>query len=91
MGFTFYLLGAYYGLIIDAKYFSGTHKNINKTKLKKTALRLIISLLFILPFYVAPIVFISDENSVLVVFLFKYSLPSFSISLILFGFSKRIF
>lgn len=91
LGLTFYILGSYCGLIVDAKYFNGTHKNINHTKVKKTLLRLLVTILIVLPCYVAPIVFISDENNVFIVFFFKYSLPSFAISFILFGFSKRVF
>ena len=90
-GLLFYLLGAYYGLLIDARYFKGTHRQINKTSIRKSLIRLCLSLVVILPFFVFPIAFISESNSVFLVFFFKFGLPSFVVSTVLFGLSKKAY
>ena len=87
----FYILGCYFGLVIDSKYYKGTHRNINQTQLKKTLIRLISSLLLIFPVFVCPAFFIKSMKYILLVLLFKYGMPGFFVGLMLFGFSKRAY
>jgi hypothetical protein len=87
----FYVLGAYMGLIVDAKYYQGTVKSVNRTPFLQTLMRLLISLVFIVPVYVCPIYLIGATQYVFLVLLFKYALPTFGIAFLLFGFSKQVY
>jgi hypothetical protein len=88
MGLSFFILGAYYGMILDACYFKGSHRTINQTSLKKMFIRLVISLMIIFVTYIIPVSFISNEHNTLTVFFCKYMMPSFISSFYLFGLSK---
>lgn len=90
-GMTFLVLGAYMGLIIDAKYYQGTVKSVNKTAVMQTLLRLLISIIPIVAVYVCPVYLIQSTRYVFLVLLFKYALPTFLIGVILFGYSKQIY
>lgn len=84
-GMVFYLLGAYYGMAIDAKKYKGTVRSVNQTTIVKTSIRLLLSAIPIVLNFVLPVFLIASKNMVLPIFLFKYALPSFGIALFLFG------
>ena len=78
-------------MIIDSKYFKGTHRNINKTSIKKKLIRIIISIFIIIPIFVLPVNFISSIKYSLVVLMVRYGIPSFFIGLLMFGYSKKFY
>lgn len=90
-GFIFYILGCYYGLVIDAKEYRGTVRSVNQTPITKTGLRLLLSAIPIGLIFLAPVLLIASRNMVLPILLIKYSIPSFLIGLLLYGYSKQIF
>lgn len=87
----FYLLGAYYGMVNDAKYFKGSVRTVNQTSIVKTILRLLLSAIPIVIVFVLPEILIASRSVVLPIFLSKYALPSYIIGFLLFGYSKRVY
>lgn len=89
--FLFSVYGAYLGLIIDAKYFQGSPKDIHQTLPQKSLLRFLLLWLFIAPFlyiitvYVARFEFLPTKLGIF------YLLPTFTLSLLLYGFSKLLY
>ena len=83
--------GAYSGLIIDAKYFRGTPRQIHETSSKKTILRFTMIILFIAPFIYLPAFMGSMINKLYLRVIFFYFLPSFLGFFLIFGYSKVFF
>ncbi len=90
-GFIFYIMGCYYGLVIDAKEYRGTVRSVNQTTITKTALRLSLSTIPIGLIFLLPVLLIASRSMVLPILLIKYSVPSFLIGFVLYGYSKQIF
>lgn len=95
MGLVSSPLGAYLGLLIDAKLFS--HQEQPKSYLRvfesERALalgRLLLSFAMISPL-LAPYFLMRDDYSVLTQYICRTSVPFFILFLFLFGFSKQIF
>ena len=87
----FYVMGAYYGMVVDAKKYRGTVKSVNKTSFVKTIIRLSLSAIPISLLFVLPVFLIASRNMVLPIFLIKYAIPSFVIAFFLYGYSKAIY
>ena len=90
-GFIFYIMGCYYGLVIDAKEYRGTVRSVNQTTITKTALRLSLSTIPIGLIFLLPVLLIASRSMVLPILLIKYSVPSFLIGFVLYGYSRQIF
>eukprot|EP00347_Sterkiella_histriomuscorum_P008639 403344328 len=90
-GLFFYLYGAYLGIVIDSKEYKGSHKFQNQTELKKTLLRLFLSILIIVPLYVLPLFLIKSSKYVLLILVIKYAVPSFLMGFTLYGYSKLLY
>ena len=79
------------GLVIDSKYFKGSHNSINSTYIKQTLVRLFLSFFLIVPFFVSPTFYIKSSRHATIVLIIKYAVPSFLISFIFYGYSKYIY
>lgn len=83
------IFGAYLGIILDAMYLKGTPSNINKTTFVKTLGRAVISGLCISPLAL-PYLLVSDFAPMMIVYLFKRTVPFFAVMLILFSVVKVV-
>ena len=90
-GLMFYLAGAYFGLIVDAKYFRGTIRSVNDTSVRKKMTRVVLSALPIVPIFVCPVFLIASRRFIFAVLAVKYGLPAFMIGFLLFGYSKPVY
>ena len=81
------IFGAYFGIILDAMYLKGTPSTINHTPLWKTLLRGLLSALLIAPLMLTYLL-ISDDAPMMLVYLFKRTVPFFTVMLSLFSFVK---
>jgi hypothetical protein len=83
------IFGAYFGIMIDTMYLYGTPQNVNYTPFLKSILRAIVSALCISP--VAPLyLFISDTSPMMIVYVFKRTVPFFLAMLSLFSWVKIV-
>jgi hypothetical protein len=83
------LFGAYFGILLDSLYLKGTPATINKTPFWKSLLRLALSLLCVSPFTL-PYILISSKKPMMIVYLFKQTVPLFFVMLILFSVTKLV-
>lgn len=83
------IFGAYFGIMIDAMYLQGTACEVNKTSLKATLGRAFMSLLCISPL-ILPIQLIKDSSPMMIVYVFKRTIPFFLAMLILFSWAKLV-
>ena len=90
-GMIFYILGCYYGMVIDAKEYKGTVRSVNQTTIIKTGIRLVLSAVPIGLIFLPPLLLIASRNMVLPILLIKYAVPSFVIGFILYGYSKPMY
>ena len=79
------------GLIIDAKYFKGTPKDIHQTSGSKSILRFLLLLLIYTPIIFLMIVTNEKFTYLPVRMSLYYFIPTLFLSLILFGYSKLLF
>ena len=91
IGLLFYIVGAYAGIIIDSREFKGCHRQYNATSTTKKVLRILMSILLIVPLYVCPVYLIQSSKFVVLVLFAKYGIPSFMTGIALYGFSKLIY
>lgn len=87
----FFFVGAYIGIIVDSREFKGCHRLYNTTSTTKKVLRILMSILLIVPLYVCPVYLIKSSKYVVLVMFAKYGVPSFLTALALFGFSKILY
>lgn len=83
------IFGAYFGIMIDTMYLKGTLSEANNTRLAVSLGRAGITLLILSPLAV-PIYFISDTSPMMIVYVFKRTIPYFLAMLILFSWVKLI-
>lgn len=81
------LFGAYFGILLDSIYLKGTPSTVNNTSFWKGLLRLLVSLLILIPFFL-PYVLISSKAQMMIVYLFKQTVPIFFVMLVLFSVVK---
>lgn len=58
-GLIFFLMGAYFGLLKDARDYRGTPVCINKTPFTQTIARIVLSAIVIIPFFIVPTYLVS--------------------------------
>jgi hypothetical protein len=90
-GMTFFVLGCYLGLIVDAKYQKGTVRSVNNTTLMQTLKRVLLSSIPTLLMYAVPVFFIPQKWFTIYVLITKYGISSFVIGYLMFGYSKVIY
>lgn len=90
-GISFYIFGCYIGLICDARQYKGSIPQLNQTSLAKTAARIVLSIIPIIPIYVCPLFLINSSRFLFVIMVIKYILPTFMIGFLLYGHSKVIY
>ena len=90
-GLTFYILGAYTGMIVDAKKYKGTVRTVNQTTFLKKLIRVSLSLIPVVFIFALPVFLIKSRSYILPIFLIKWAIPSFLIGNILFGYSKTVY
>jgi hypothetical protein len=83
------IFGAYFGIMLDAMYLKGTSSTANDTPILKSILRALVSVTCIAPFMLL-YVLISDWSSIMIIYLFKRTLPFFLVMLFLFSFVKLV-
>jgi hypothetical protein len=81
----------YLGLVVDAKYYKGSHRFINATSVRKQLTRVLISAFVIIPLYICPVFFIQSSKNPLLILIVKFGMPTFIMGLLLNGFSKTIY
>jgi hypothetical protein len=81
------IFGAYFGIMIDSMYLKGTPCDINSTSFLKSLGRVLISILCISPLAL-PYFLVSDFAPIMIVYLFKRTVPFFTVMLILFSVAK---
>jgi hypothetical protein len=81
------IFGAYFGILLDSIYLQGTSATVNNTPFWKGVLRIIISLFVVAPFFV-PYMLISSQAQMMIVYLFKQTVPIFFVMLFLFAVAK---
>jgi hypothetical protein len=84
------IFGAYFGIMLDSMYLKGTHQTVNNTSLLKSVLRLLVSVVLISPFAL-PMFLISNRSSMMIIYLFKTTVPFFFATLILFSIAKLVY
>jgi hypothetical protein len=82
--------GAYFGILVDAVYFGGTHERINTGSLFLALLRFLTISALVLPITL-PFFYISSANHVWFIYLFKISVPFFLPTFVMFAFARPIF
>ena len=87
----FYIAGCYIGMIIDAKHFKGTVRQVNKTGLRQQLTRVALSSIAVIPIYVCPVYLIESKKYIIAILTVKYGIPSFMIGFLLYGYSKLIY
>jgi hypothetical protein len=83
------IFGAYFGIMIDTMYLKGTLSEVNHTRFGKSLGRAFMSLLCISPLYL-PMSLISDSSPMMIVYVFKRTIPFFLAMLILFSWVKLV-
>jgi len=83
------IFGAYFGIMIDTMYLKGTLSEVNHTRFRVSLGRALISLLCISPLYL-PMSLISDSSPMMIVYVFKRTIPFFLAMLILFSWVKLV-
>jgi hypothetical protein len=81
------IFGAYFGILLDSIYLRGTAATVNNTRFWRGLLRLMISLLLVSPF-ILPYMLISSKSQMMIVYLFKQTVPMFFVMLTLFSVTK---
>ena len=80
-------LGAYLGILCDSKFFSGTHRDIHNTSVRKGIMRVIITALIFSPFLILVNVKSIIASYITILFLI-FIMPSFLSGFIFFAFSR---
>ena len=83
------IFGAYFGIMIDAMYLKGTASTATDTTYLKSIARAIVSVVCIAPFMIT-YVLISDFAAIMIIYLFKRTVPFFMAMLFLFSFVKLV-
>ena len=83
------LFGAYFGIMLDSMYLNGTPSNINDTTPLRSLGRLLVSLALVAPLML-PNLLISQSSPMMIVYLFKMSVPFFFAMLALFSVVKLL-
>ena len=81
------IFGAYFGIMLDAMYLKGTPSSANDTTILKSLGRALVTIVCIAPLML-PYVFVSDTSTMMVVYMFKRTVPFFLVMLVLFSFVK---
>lgn len=89
--FQFLAFGAYAGLVIDAKYYNGTPKQIHDTSFNQTLLRFLLVFILTMPFIFAPMKVGNYLNYLIVRGVVFYFLPPLLCFTLMFGYSKLLF
>jgi len=82
--------GAYFGILVDAVYFGGTRERVNKGSAWMAMMRFMTISAIVLPITI-PFFYISSQNHVWVLYLFKVSAPFFVATFVMFAFARPIF
>ena len=80
-------LGAYLGILCDSKFFSGTHRDIHNTSVRKGIMRVIITALIFSPFLILVNIKSIIASYITILFLI-FIMPSFLSGFIFFAFSR---
>ena len=83
------IFGAYFGVMLDAMYLKGTPSTANDTTILKSLGRALVSIVCIAPFMI-PYVFVPDTSPMMLVYMFKRTVPFFFVMLVLFSFVKIV-
>lgn len=78
------IFGAYFGIMIDTVYMKGTPYDINRTPFWKSLLRIIVTAACVSP-ALLPYILISDDKPIMIVYVFKRTVPFFFAMLLLFS------
>lgn len=87
----YYTLGAYLGLLFDAKYFRGTPRNIHETTLLKSIARWLVSLIYYTPFIGLTIMYYTKVTRPVVKIIVFYSVFPFCDGFIWYAFSRKLY
>ena len=83
------IFGAYFGIMLDAMYLKGTPSSANDTTILKSLGRALVTIVCIAPLML-PYVFVPDTSPIMLVYMFKRTVPFFLVMLVLFSFVKII-
>ena len=81
------IFGAYFGIMLDAMYLKGTPSTANDTTILKSLGRALVTMVCIAP-VMLPYVFVPDTSPMMLVYMFKRTVPFFFVMLVLFSFVK---
>ena len=83
------IFGAYFGIMLDAMYLKGTPSTANDTTILKSLGRALVTAVCIAPLML-PYVLVPDTSPMMLVYMFKRTVPFFFVMLVLFSFVKII-
>ena len=83
------LFGAYFGINLDAAYYKGTSPNIHRTSLFVSIVRGVVLGLCVAPLYFDYYGF-KSTSSLMVLYIFKTTVPAFLTGFFVFGFFKIV-
>ena len=84
------VFGAYYGIMIDSMFFNGAKSDINKTTFWKTVGRIGVVAEVLGPISL-PYFLIGAEHNMIVIYLFRTTLPLFLVNLFCFSLLKLVY
>ena len=87
----YYSLGAYLGMIFDAKYFRGTSRNIHDTSLLKSIARFFVALIWYGPFICFYIYYYTKVTKPVVKIFSFYAIFPFFDAFIWYAISRKVF
>ena len=83
------IFGAYFGIMLDSMYLKGTPSTINDTLFLKSCLRIVVTLLVVSPL-LSPMMLIGKYSPMMILYIFKMTMPSFLAMLVLFSVVKLV-
>ena len=84
-------LGTYLGILVDAKFFKGSHRTLNDTSVIKTIFRFSFTAAVTIPFVLLSLFQMQNEDKLFNKVVYFFVLPCFSVTFIYFGFSRLLF
>ena len=83
------IFGAYFGIMLDSMYLKGTPYRSNETPFLMSVARLLVALLVLSPLLL-PYILIKSSSPLMIVYLFKQTVPFFLAMLSLFSWVKLV-
>ena len=83
--------GAYLGILIDAKFFKGSHRTLNETSICKSIFRFSFSAALTFPFVLLAFGQNKFDDRLITRVMIFYVLPTFFITFLYFAFSRLLF